>query len=149
MNADGKKWHYLAVKSLSGLLQGITSNLDGDHYCMNCLYLHATKNKLKSHESVCENHVYCHMLVTKEGKNIFRCNQVRKPLKILFILYAEKKFLLEKNLACDNNPEEVFTAKISKHTVDVHYLYTVHLIAVKANTIFKEELTTWKSFVQV
>ena len=98
MNADGKKWHYLAVKSLSGLLQGITSNLDGDHYCMNCLYLHATKNKLKSHESVCENHVYCHMLVTKEGKNILRCNQVRKPLKILFILYAEKNFCLRKIL---------------------------------------------------
>ena len=33
---DGKKWHYLAVKSLSALLRGITSNHNGDFYCLNC-----------------------------------------------------------------------------------------------------------------
>ena len=30
MITDGKKWHYLAVKSLSALLKGITSNHKGD-----------------------------------------------------------------------------------------------------------------------
>ena len=30
MITDGKKWHYLAVKSLSALLRGITSNHNGD-----------------------------------------------------------------------------------------------------------------------
>ena len=30
MIADGKKWHYLAVKSLSPLLRGIISNNNGD-----------------------------------------------------------------------------------------------------------------------
>ena len=30
---DGTKWHYLAVKSLSPLLRGITSNHNGDFYC--------------------------------------------------------------------------------------------------------------------
>ena len=29
----GKKWHYLAVKSISTLLRGITSNHNGDFYC--------------------------------------------------------------------------------------------------------------------
>ena len=33
MITDGKKWHYLAVKSLLPLLRGITSNHDGDFYC--------------------------------------------------------------------------------------------------------------------
>ena len=32
---DFKKWHYLAVKSLSALLRGITSNHVGDFYCLN------------------------------------------------------------------------------------------------------------------
>ena len=36
--ADGKKWHYLAVKSLSALLTGITSRHDGDFYCLNCFH---------------------------------------------------------------------------------------------------------------
>ena len=39
MIADGKKWHYLAVKILSALIRGITSKDDGDFYCLNCFYL--------------------------------------------------------------------------------------------------------------
>ena len=38
MITDGKKWHYLAVKSLLALLRGITSNHDGDFYCLNCFH---------------------------------------------------------------------------------------------------------------
>ena len=33
MITDGKKKHYLAVKSLSALLRGVTSSHDGDIYC--------------------------------------------------------------------------------------------------------------------
>ena len=36
MITDGKKWHYLTVKSLSALLKGISSNHVGDFYCLNC-----------------------------------------------------------------------------------------------------------------
>ena len=32
---DGEKWHYLAVKSLSALLRGITSNHKEEFYCSN------------------------------------------------------------------------------------------------------------------
>ena len=34
MISNGENWHYLAVKSLSRLLRGITSNHDGDYYCL-------------------------------------------------------------------------------------------------------------------
>ena len=50
MITDGKKWHYLAVKSVSALLRGITSNHNGDFYCLNCFHSHSTKNELKKHE---------------------------------------------------------------------------------------------------
>ena len=36
MISDGEKWHYLRVKKLSAWLRGITSNHNGDFYCMNC-----------------------------------------------------------------------------------------------------------------
>ena len=39
MITDGKKWHYLAVKSLSPLLRGITSNHVGDFYYLNCSFI--------------------------------------------------------------------------------------------------------------
>ena len=32
MITDGEKWHYLAVKSLTALLRGITSNHNSDFY---------------------------------------------------------------------------------------------------------------------
>ena len=38
MITDGEKYYYLAVKSLSRLLYGITSNHHGDFYCLGCLH---------------------------------------------------------------------------------------------------------------
>ena len=48
MITDGKKWHYLAVKSLSRLYRGITSNHVGDFYCLNFFRSYSTENKLKN-----------------------------------------------------------------------------------------------------
>ena len=48
MIPDGEGWHYLAVKKLSLLLIGITSKHKGDFYCLSCLHLFRTKNKLES-----------------------------------------------------------------------------------------------------
>ena len=31
MISNGENWHYLAFRSLSGLLRGISSNHDGDY----------------------------------------------------------------------------------------------------------------------
>ena len=38
MISDGQKWHYLAVKNLSGLLRRIQSNHKEDFYCLNCFH---------------------------------------------------------------------------------------------------------------
>ena len=55
MITDGKKWHYLAVKSLSALLRGITSNHNGDFYCLNM------KNM-----KVCNDHDHCYVEMSNE-----------------------------------------------------------------------------------
>ena len=44
--SDGKKWHYLAVKSVPALLRGITSNHNRDFYCLNSFHSHRTGRKL-------------------------------------------------------------------------------------------------------
>ena len=49
---DGERWHYLAVRSLSALLRGISSSNNGDFYCFNCFHSYRTLNKLKRHERV-------------------------------------------------------------------------------------------------
>ena len=48
MITDGKKWHYLAAKSLPVLLRGIISNYNENFYCLNCFHLYSTKKTLKN-----------------------------------------------------------------------------------------------------
>ena len=78
MITDGKKWHYLTVKSLSGLLKGIWSNHVGDFYCLNCFHSYRTNNKLEKHEKVCN-----------ENNKILKYNQGEKSLKALTIIYVD------------------------------------------------------------
>ena len=49
MITDGtNNWHYLEVKSISGLLRRITSNHNGDFYCSNCFHSYTTEKNLES-----------------------------------------------------------------------------------------------------
>ena len=66
MIKNGKKWHYLAVRSLFALLRGITTTNNGDFYCLNCFHSYHTLNKLKKHERVCNNHDYCRIDMPEE-----------------------------------------------------------------------------------
>ena len=99
MITDGEKWHYLAVKSLSALLNGITSNHNGDFYCLNCFracfrtYLFIcfkfifcnifTENKLETHKKICENHDYCHVEMPNEDNKILKYNQGEKLFMLI------------------------------------------------------------------
>ena len=96
MITEGKKWHYLAVKSLCRLLRAVILNHDGDYYCMNCLYSFATENKLKSHENVCKKHDYCHTVMPEECKKILKCNQDKKYLKIHSLSMLTQNHCLKK-----------------------------------------------------
>ena len=64
MITDGtNNWHYLAVKSISGLLRRITSNHNGDFYCLNCFHPYTTEKKLSKHERICNDHDFCHLKI--------------------------------------------------------------------------------------
>ena len=49
INDNDKKWHYLFIKELSALVNGITSKHNGD-FCLNCFYSFRTENVLKKRE---------------------------------------------------------------------------------------------------
>ena len=84
MITNGERSHYIAlrsvrtddgfnspIRSLSRLFRGITSNHDGDFYCLNCLHSFRTDNALKIHERLCENNDYCRVeMPTKFNKNL-------------------------------------------------------------------------------
>ena len=85
---NGKKLHYLAVKSLPALLRGITSKNNGDFYCLNCFHSFTTENKLKNHYNICKNYDYCYVEMPKEDNKILKYNRGEKSMKVPFIIYA-------------------------------------------------------------
>ena len=115
MITDGKKWHYLAVKSLSALLRGITSNNNEDFYCLNCFHSYRANNKLKKHERVCNNHDYCHLDMHNENEKMLKYNQTEKSLKVPFVVITDLECILKKEQSCQNNPENSYTERNAKH----------------------------------
>ena len=124
MISDGQKWHYLVVKNLSRLLRGITSNHKEDFYCLNCFHSYRTENKLEAHKKIFENHDYCHVEMPTKRNNIIKYNHGEKSVKLLFVICADLKCLLEKMSTCINNPNESSTTKINKHTPSGYSIFT-------------------------
>ena len=93
---DGENWHYLAVKSISALFRGITSNNNGDYYCLNCFHSYRTNNMLKKHERLCGKNDYCHVKMPKEDNKILKYNHEEKSLKSPFITIADLECILPK-----------------------------------------------------
>ena len=139
MISNGDNWHYLVLKSLSGLLKGITSNHKEDFDCLNCFHSYRTKNKLESHKKIYENRDYCHVQMPNEYNKIIKYNQGEKSIKLPFIIYADLECLLEKISIYNNNPEELSTTEVNKHTSSGYSLFThCSLIKQQINLIIIE-----------
>ena len=124
MISNGENWHYLAVKSLSGLFTGVTSNHKEDYYCLNCFHSYRTKNKLDAQQKACENHEYYHIEMPNKDNNKIKYNQGEKSVKLPFIIYADLECLIEKINTCYNNPKESSTTKINHHTPSGYSIFT-------------------------
>ena len=146
---DGKRWHYLAVRSLPALLRGISSSNNGDFYCLNCFHSYRTHNKLKKHERVCNNHDYCRVDMPKEHEKI-KYLPGEKSLKVPFIIYADLECLLKK---CDlvKITPKILTQrkKLSINLQDTHGVQYARLMIQKTNAIFIGERIVLKSFVKI
>ena len=90
------KWHYLTITNLSTLLQGKSSNHREDFYCLNCFNSYTTKNKLKEHEEICNNHDSCHIEMPKCFEKILKDSLGEKSLKAPFAIYLNLECLLKK-----------------------------------------------------
>ena len=78
---ETNNWHYLAVKRISGLLRGITSNYNGDILCLNCFHSYTTERKLRTHKRICENHNFCYPKMPDEDNKILKYIPEKKIIK--------------------------------------------------------------------
>ena len=138
MITDNEKWHYLAVKNISGLLRAITSNHDGHFYCLNCFHSYTTEKKLKKHQRICKDHDFCRVKMPDENIKILKYNPGGKSLKHPFIIYVDLECLLEKIDTCHNNPEKSYTEKKVRHKPSGYSLVTC--------CSFDKTKTTWSYY---
>ena len=66
-------------------------------YCLNFFNSYTSKNELKEHEEVCNNHNSCRIEMCKWIEKILKYNPREKPLKISFAIYLDLECLLKKN----------------------------------------------------
>ena len=143
ITTDGEKWRYLAVKSLPALLRRITSNHNGDFFCLNCFHSCSTENRLKKHETVCNDHDYCHVEMPNEDNKSLNYNHGEKSLKVPFIIYADLECLLEK---MQNNVKIISKNLTKREKISLYLLVTqgiqfVHLTQQKMNVTSTEMKT--------
>ena len=132
---DGDKWHFLALpsildedgakrplKSLSRLMEGISSKSHGDFYCYGCLHSFCTQSTLKNHVELCKYNEFCKIEMPEEDKNIKQYAPGAKSLKINSVIYADFESILLPYRTCDK--ENVKTKNLNKQ-VPCGYLINV------------------------
>ena len=149
MITDGKNWHYLAVTNLSALLQGNSSNHEEDFYCLNCFSSYTTKNKLKGHDEICNNHDSCNIEMIAAIKNT-KIQSWRKIFKSTICnLSRFRMFIKKRNNLVKTIPKNLAHRK----KLDLSLLVgqcpqDVHLIKKKINLIITEEKIVLKNYVK-
>ena len=149
MIGDGEKYHYLAVTNLSGLLQGNSSNHRGDFYCLNCFNSYTTKNKLKEHEEICNNHDICHIEMPEWVNKILKHNPGEKSLNAPFTIYLDFECVLKNNHLFKTTQKNLIQKKkLDMSLVVGQCLQDVHLIKKKMDLIITEEKILLKNYVK-
>ena len=105
MITDGYEWHYLAIINMSALLVGKLSNRHGDFCCLNCINSYTTKNKLKEHEEISNNHNSCRIEMRKWFEKILKQAHGEKSLRVPFAIHLNLECLLKKEQSYQNNLE--------------------------------------------
>ena len=102
MIADGNKWYYIAISSLSALLEGKLWNHHGDFYCLSCFNSYTAKNRLKEHEEICDKQDSCRTEMPNWFEKILKYNPGEKSLGAPFCdlswfrMFTKKRTILSK-----------------------------------------------------
>ena len=101
------------------MLEGNSSNHHGDFYCLSRFNSYTSKNKLKEHEEICNNHDSYRIEMPKWVGKILKYNRGEKSLKSLFAIYLALECFFKKEQSHSNNDnnniEESYLEKKAKH----------------------------------
>ena len=102
LDEDGVKRPY---KSLSRLMEGISSNSHENYYCLGCFHSFRTETTLKNHVDLCKNNKFAKIDLPEEGSNFKRYKPGAKSLKMDTVMYADFELILVPYSICDKEHE--------------------------------------------
>ena len=122
--SDGQKSHYCWIKSMSRLLGHQNSDGHRYHYCIYCLQGFTSHRVLEKHQIYCKEHGAQRVELPKEEDKWLFYKDVRKQLKVPYIIYADFESFQIPISGCQNDPDSSFTEK-STHHVPSSFAYKV------------------------
>ena len=127
----------------------MSSNHDGNFYCVNCFNSYTTKNKLKENEEICNNHDSYHLEMPKQAEKILKYIHREKSLKAPFTGYLDLECLLKKEKSCQNNRKKFYTEKKHIHELSVCAMFSSCSFDKKENELnYYREKTVLKNYVK-
>ena len=132
---DTGKWHFLVLpsnldddgfrrlkKSISRLLEDISSKSHDDFYCFGCFHSFRSESALKNHVDLCKNNKFAKIELPNSENNFKKYKPGAKSLKMNTVIYADFESILVPYSTCDKENE---TNKIINKHVPCGYSINV------------------------
>ena len=92
-------------KSISRLLEGISSKSHDDFYCFGCLHSFRSESALKHHVDSCKNNKFAKIELPNSENNFKKYKPGAKSLKMNTVIYADFESILVPYSTCDKENE--------------------------------------------
>jgi hypothetical protein len=114
MISDHKKSYFCWIKDLNRLLYDQTTNKIRYHYCSYCLHGFTKERLLSDHIHYCQTHGPQKIELPKEEDKWLYYKDIRKQLKVPYIIYADFECLQQPIQGCVNDPNKSQTLNTTR-----------------------------------
>ncbi|KAK3101500.1 hypothetical protein FSP39_004054 [Pinctada imbricata] len=111
----GEVSHYCWIKNFNRLLGDQTNHKSQYHYCHYCLHGFTKKRLLKKHIPYCQVHGAQRTEMPSEENKWLQFKEVKKQLKVPYVVYADFESILEQQYGCHPDPSKASTIKLARH----------------------------------
>lgn len=115
MISDGHKCHYCWIKNVDRLLSDQHSCKNRYFHCVYCLQGFTSRRILEDHQHYCREHGKQRVKLPKEEDKWLFYKDVRKQLKVPYVIYADFESFQVPIQSCMKDPEKSYTEKTTMH----------------------------------
>ena len=111
---DGDKGHYCLIRNFSALLSKRTKAKAKQYFCYHCLHAFVTQDGLDRHTPLCYQQ-RAQKIVFPDKEKTVKFKNIKKQLRVPFIIYADFECYTEKIANPANNPNKTNTTPYQHH----------------------------------